>query len=300
MYDFYVDLIKEYDVEYPYEDALKLIFEALKPLGEDYIKKARKVFDEHWVDVYENIGKKLGAYSSFGYDTPPYILLNYTGKMDSVGTLIHELGHSMHTYYSSQNQPYVYHSYAIFVAEVASNVNEMLLNMYMYDHAKDDNERLSLINDFLENVKGSIYRQTMFAEFEKTIYDMEGNGQTLTEESFSDLYYELNKKYYGDAIISDEEIRYEWMRVPHFYYQFYVYQYATGLAAAFFIAKDLYEGKEGVREKYLAFLASGSSDYPLNLLKKLGIDMTSDEPLNRILEYFDEQLDRFIAIKNKQ
>jgi oligoendopeptidase F len=300
IYDFYVDLIAEYDIDYSYEDALELIFKALEPLGEEYISKAKKVFDERWIDVYENNGKQSGAYSSFGYDTPPYILLNYNGKLSSVGTIIHELGHSMHTYHSSQTQPYIYHEYPIFVAEVASNVNEMLLNMYMLDHATNDQERLSLINDFLESVKGSIYRQTMFAEFEKTIYELEGNKQTLTEEVLSNLYYELNKKYYGNNQISDDEIRYEWMRIPHFYYQFYVYQYATGLTAAFFIANELYQKKPGFREKYLEFLSSGSSDYPLELLKKMGIDMTSEEPMNRILDYFGKMINEFKEIVNKK
>jgi oligoendopeptidase F len=300
IYDLYVDLIKEYDVEYKYEDALDLIFKALEPMGDDYIKKAKKIFEERWIDVYENKGKMTGAYSSFGYDTPPYILLNYNGKLDSVGTIIHELGHSMHSYHSAQKQPYIYHEYSIFVAEVASNVNEMLLSMYMLDHLENNQEKLSLINDFLESVKGSIYRQTMFAEFEKTIYDMEGKKETLTEEALSDLYYELNKKYYGDDLIHDDDIRCEWMRIPHFYYQFYVYKYATGLTAAFFIAKDLYEGKVGSRERYIEFLSSGNSDYPLELLKALGLDMTSDEAMNRILNYFDEQIDEFIKLANEK
>lgn len=296
MYDFYVDLIKEYDVEYKYEDAVELIFKALEPLGEDYISKARKAFDERWIDVFENKGKLSGAYSSFGYDTPPYILLNYNGKFKSVSTIIHELGHSMHSYYSALKQPYIYHEYAIFLAEIASNVNEMLLNMYMFKNAKKKEEKLSLINDFLENVKGSIYRQVMFAEFEKIIYEYEERKDPLTEEKLSELYYELNRKYYGNDLIHDDDIRYEWMRIPHFYYQFYVYQYATGLTAAFFIAKDLFEGKEGAREKYIEFLSGGSSKYPLDLLKQMGIDMTSEEPMNRILEYFDEQIDEFTKI----
>lgn len=300
IYDFYVDLIKEYDIEYKYEDAVELIFNALKPLGEDYATKARKVFEERWIDVYENKGKLSGAYSSFGYDTPPYILLNYNGKLNSVSTIIHELGHSMHSYYASLIQPYVYHEYSIFVAEIASNVNEMLLNMYMQDNAKNKQEKLSLINDFLESIKGSIYRQVMFAEFEKIIYELEGDKQPLTENIFSEIYFELNKKYYGDNIVLDDEIRYEWMRIPHFYYQFYVYQYATGLTAAFYIARDLYKGKPGMREKYLNFLASGSSDYPLALLKKLGINMTSEEPMNRILEYFGEQIDEFNRLINEK
>lgn len=293
MYDLYVDLIKEYDIEYSYEEAVELIFEALKPLGDEYIKNARRAFDERWIDVYENNGKVTGAYSSQGYDTPPYILLNYDGKYKSVSTVIHELGHSMHTYYSANKQPYIYHDYVIFVAEVASNVNEMLLNMYMIEHAENKEEKLSLINDFLESVKGSIYRQTMFAEFEKTIYEKEGNNEVLTEEELSNIYYDLNKKYYGDDVTYDDEIRYEWMRIPHFYYNFYVYQYATGLTAAFFIAKDLFNNVEGAREKYIDFLSSGSSDYPLELLNRVGIDMTSAEPMQKILDYFNEQINEF-------
>jgi oligoendopeptidase F len=300
MYDFYVDLIKEYDIDYKYEDAVDLIFKALEPMGEDYIRNAKKIFDNRWIDVYENVGKRSGAYSSFGYDTPPYILLNYNGKLGSVSTIIHELGHSMHSFYSSKTQPFIYHEYAIFLAEIASNVNEMLLNMYMLKSASNRQEKLSLINDFLESVRNSIYRQTMFAEFEKMIYEKEGNKETLTEEALSNLYYDLNKKYYGNDVLYDDNISHEWMRIPHFYYQFYVYQYATGLTAAFFIAKDLFEGKRGVREKYIEFLSSGSSEYPLQLLKKMSIDLTKEDAMNRVLEYFDEQIDEFISLINEK
>jgi oligoendopeptidase F len=300
MYDFYVDLIKEYDIDYKYEDAVDLIFKALEPMGEDYIRNAKKIFDNRWIDVYENVGKRSGAYSSFGYDTPPYILLNYNGKLGSVSTIIHELGHSMHSFYSSKTQPFIYHEYAIFLAEIASNVNEMLLNMYMLKSASNRQEKLSLINDFLESVRNSIYRQTMFAEFEKMIYEKEGNKETLTEEALSSLYYDLNKKYYGNDVLYDDNISHEWMRIPHFYYQFYVYQYATGLTAAFFIAKDLFEGKRGVREKYIEFLSSGSSEYPLQLLKKMSIDLTKEDAMNRVLEYFDEQIDEFISLINEK
>lgn len=296
IYDVYVDLVEEYDVDYKYEDAVELIFNALEPLGGEYKENARKAFDQRWIDVYENVGKRSGAYSSFGYDTPPFILLNYNGKLDSVSTLAHELGHAMHSYYAARKQPYIYHNYSIFLAEIASNVNEMLLNMYMLEHSSNKRERMSLINDFLESVKGSIYRQTMFAEFEKIIYEMEGNNQILTEETLSNIYYELNKKYYGNSLIYDDDIRYEWMRIPHFYYQFYVYQYATGLAAAFYIASEIFQGNEKMREDYIDFLASGSSKYPLELLKKMGIDMTSEEPLNRILNYFEEKVDEFIKL----
>jgi oligoendopeptidase F len=299
IYDFYVDLVKEYDIEYSYEEALDLIFKALIPLGEDYINNAKKVFDGRWVDVYENKGKRTGAYSSFGYDTPPYILLNYDGKLNGVSTIIHELGHSMHSYYSAVKQPYIYHEYSIFIAEVASNVNQVLLNMYMIDNASKKEEKMSLINDFLESVKGSIYRQTMFAEFEKNIYDLEKDKQPLTEQTFSDLYYKLNNKYYGENLILDDDIRYEWMRIPHFYYQFYVYQYASGLAAAFFIASNIYEGNEEFRDKYIEFLSSGSSDYPIELLKKLGIDMESEEAMQCILNYFDKKMEEFVKLANE-
>jgi oligoendopeptidase F len=206
----------------------------------------------------------------------------------------------MHTYYSNANQPYIYSHYSIFLAEIASNVNEMILNMYMLDHAKDNKEKLYLINAFLENVKGSIYRQAMFAEFEKIIHEFEVNGEILTGDKLCDIYYELNKKYYGDDVIYDENIRYEWMRIPHFYYKFYVYQYATGLTAAFFIAKNIYEDKEGMRDKYIKFLSSGGSDYPLELLKIMDIDMTSSETIDKILKYFDEQIDEFIETYNKE
>ena len=299
IYDMYVDLIEEYDIDYKYEDAIDLILKALEPLGEEYIKNVKKAFEERWIDVYENVGKRSGAYSSFGYDTPPFILLNYNGKLDSVSTLAHELGHSMHSYYAALKQPYIYHNYSIFLAEIASNVNEMLLNMYMLEHSSNKKEKMSLINDFLESVKGSIYRQTMFAEFEKAIYDMEGNKQTLTEEDLSNLYYELNKKYYGDDLIYDNDIRYEWMRIPHFYYQFYVYQYATGLAASFYIANEIFNGNEQVRNDYIEFLESGSSEYPLDLLKKMGVDMTKEEAMNNILDYFDKKIDEFIMLSKE-
>ncbi|MDD2202829.1 MAG: oligoendopeptidase F [Bacilli bacterium] len=300
MYDFYVALIKEYDIEYTYDEALNLVFKALTPLGEEYIKNTKEAFDKRWVDVYENRGKRTGAYSSFGYDTPPYILLNYNGKLHSVSTIAHELGHSLHSYYSALKQPYIYHEYSIFVAEVASNVNEVLLNMYMIDNAKNRQEKMSLINDFLESVKGSIYRQTMFAEFEKKIYELEKDKKPLTEQAFSDLYYELNKKYYGEDIISDEEIRYEWMRIPHFYYQFYVYQYATGLATAFFIANNIYNGDIAFRDKYIKFLSSGSSDYPVELLKILGVDMKNEKTMQCILDYFDTQIEEFLKLAKEK
>ena len=299
MYDFYVDLIKEYDIEYSYEEAVDLVMKALEPLGEEYLNKAKKAFVERWIDVYENVGKRSGAYSSFGYDIPLYILLNYNGKFNSVSTLAHELGHSMHSYYAASNQPYIYHDYSIFLAEIASTVNEVLLNMYMLNKAKDKKEKMSFINNFLDSVKSTIYRQVMFAEFEKTIYELEGNNTTLTEEVISDLYYELNKKYYGNNIIHDEFIKYEWMRIPHFYYGFYVYQYATGLSIAYYIAKEIYNGNTNFRDKYLNMLASGSSKYPLELLKDLGIDMKNTEVINDIFNSFDNQIDEFIKLANE-
>lgn len=295
-YDFFVDLIEEYDVDYSYEEAVDIILESLKPLGEDYIKNARKVFDERWIDVYESEGKRSGAKSTSGYKIPAYILVNYNGKLSDVKTIAHELGHSMHSYYSSNNQPYVYFKYSIFIAEIASNVNVMLLNMHMLNNAKDKKEKMSLINNFLDRVRAAVYRQVMFAEFEKKVYELEGSGKTLTEEVISNLYYDLNRKYYGNEIIHNKEIKYEWMKVLHFYLTFYVYQYATGLSIGYYIAKEIYNGNMEMRDKYLNMLSSGSSKYTLDLLKELGIDMNNTDVINDIFEAFDEQMDEFMRL----
>ena len=290
MYDIYVDLIEEKEQKFPFEEGKKIIFEALKPLGDTYLKDLNKAFDEHWIDIYPNIGKKSGAYSWGTYHSYPYLLLNYNDTRDAVSTMVHELGHSMHSYYSKQNQPYTYHSYPIFLAEIASTVNEILLNEYLYKNAKTKEEKALYLNDFLDKIKGTLYRQTMFAEFEMIMHNKEEQGIPLTEEEFSTTYYELNKLYFGNTMMSDELIRYEWMRIPHFYTSFYVYKYATGISAAVAIASDILNQKPNALQNYLTFLSSGCSNYPLEILKKCGVDMESGIPIQKALDMFEEKL----------
>lgn len=290
MYDMYVDLVNTKVEDISFEDGKNIVFEALKPLGSKYIKDLNKAFEEKWIDIYPNKGKKSGAYSWGSYDTKPYLLLNYNDTVDSVNTMAHELGHSMHTYYSSNNQNYYNSHYPIFLAEIASTVNEVLLNDYLYHNAQTKEEKILYLTDFLDKVKGTIYRQTMFAEFEMIMHNKEEKNIPLTEEEFSKTYYELNKLYYGDSVVSDDLIRYEWARIPHFYTSFYVYKYATGLSAALAIASDILAGKEDTRDKYLEFLSSGGSDYPLNILKKVGVDMTTTEPIEKALKMFKDKL----------
>ena len=290
MYDIYVDLIKDKQKDIPFLEGKKIVFDALKPLGDKYLKDLEKAFKEKWIDIYPNKGKKSGAYSWGCYDSYPYLLLNYNDTMDSVNTMAHELGHSMHSYYS-KSQNYIDHNYPIFLAEIASTVNEVLLNDYLYKHAKTKDEKILYLTEFLDKVRTTIYRQTMFAEFEAIMHDKEANNIPLTEEEFSNTYYELNKLYYGDNVVSDDYIRYEWARIPHFYTSFYVYKYATGLSSAIAIASDILEGKDGATDKYLEFLSSGGSDYPLNILKKTGVDMTSPEPIIKSINMFKEKLE---------
>ena len=291
MYDIYVDIVDNKIHEYPFEQGKKMIFEALKPLGENYLNDLNKAFDERWIDIYPNKGKSSGAYSSGSYDTYPYLLLNYTDTIDSVSTLVHELGHSMHSYYSNKNQNYTNASYPIFLAEIASTTNEILLNDYLYKNAKTKEEKILYLTELLEKIRTTIYRQTMFAEFEKIIHEKEDKGIPLTEEELSNTYLELNKLYYGNEVISDDLIKYEWARIPHFYTSFYVYKYATGLSCAIKIATDIINNKENAKENYLDFLSSGGSDYPLNILKKTGIDMTKPDTINDALKVFKEKVE---------
>ena len=290
MYDLHVDLIKEKPKKVPFEEGKKIIFEALKPLGKQYLDDLKKAFEEKWIDIYPNKGKKSGAYSWGCYDSKPYLLLNYDDTNDSVSTMIHELGHSMHSYYS-KSQSYFYHNYPIFLAEIASTVNEVLLNDYLYQNAKTKEEKILYLTEFLDKVRTTIFRQTMFAEFEMIMHDKEANNVPLTEEEFSSTYYNLNKLYYGENVVSDEDIKYEWARIPHFYSSFYVYKYATGLAAALAIVSDILSGREGAKEGYLEFLSSGCSDYPLEILKKVGVDMTTPEPIIKSMNMFKEKLE---------
>lgn len=290
MYDIYVDLASTDEKEVSFEEGKDIVLSALKPLGETYIKDLSKAFNENWIDVYPTHGKKSGAYQWGSYDTTPYVLLNYENTMEDVSTMAHELGHAMHSFYSNKTQDYIYSNYPIFLAEIASTVNEILLNEYLYENAKTKDEKITYLTSFLDKVRTTIVRQTMFAEFEKIIHEKEEKGIPLTEEEFSKTYYELNKLYFGPSVVSDEAIRYEWSRIPHFYTSFYVYKYATGLSAAIAIASDILNGKEGSVEAYLEFLSSGGNDYPLNILKKTGVDMTKTESIQASFDMFENKL----------
>lgn len=298
LYDLYNNLINNSDKDYSFDEAKEMVINSLNVLGDDYINNLKKAFDDKWIDIYSNVGKRSGAYSSGGYDTNPYILLNYQGKLKDVSTLAHELGHSLHSYYSVKNNKYQDYHYAIFVAEVASTVNELLLCKYMLKKSVDKDEKLTILNKLLELFKGTIYRQTMFAEYEKIIYEKCENGEILTQELLSDLYYDINKKYFGNDFVVDEPIRYEWARIPHFYYFFYVYKYATGLAAACYIVNNILNGEEGYTEKYLEFLKSGSRDYPIELLKIADVDMNDPKVVESAIQMFDETIDEFVRIYN--
>lgn len=298
MYDIYVDIVDIPNNEIKFEEGKQIILDSLKPLGETYINDLKKAFDERWIDIYPNKGKHSGAYSWGCYDSYPYLLLNYNDTIDSVSTLAHELGHSMHSYYSTKKQNYSNYNYPIFLAEIASTTNEIILNNYMYEHAKAKEEKIFYLTELLEKIRTTIYRQTMFAEFEKIMHDKEEKGIPLTEEEFSNTYYELNRLYYGDNVISDDLIRYEWSRIPHFYTSFYVYKYATGLSCAIKIANDIINKKENALDNYLEFLSSGGCDYPLNILKKTGIDMTEPDTINDALNVFKQKVEELKEIYN--
>lgn len=289
-YDLYTPMVEEKEVKIPYETAKKNVLEAVKPLGENYNEILAKGFESRWVDVYENVGKRSGAYSA-GAKEHPFVLMNYSGTLDSEFTLAHEMGHAMHSYLSNHTQPTVYSQYRIFVAEVASTCNEALLMQHLLKNTTDKMERVSLINHFLDQFKGTIYRQTMFAEFEMKINAMAERGESITADALCNLYGELQKQYFGDEIIIDDEIRYEWSRIPHFYYNFYVFQYATGFSAAIALSqKILAEGKPAV-DQYLNFLSGGCSKDPVSLLKDAGVDMNTAQPVNDALDLFGQLID---------
>ncbi len=296
MYDLYTPIVKDVEMKVSYEEAQDIILEALKPLGEDYLDVIKEAFADNWIDVYENKGKRSGAYSSSAYDSHPYILLNYNDNIDNLFTLAHELGHAMHSYYSNQEQPYIYANYSIFVAEVASTVNEALLMQYLLDTTKDESKRRYILNHYLEQFRGTVYRQTMFAEFEKLIHDIAESGQALTPDLLSEKYHQLNEKYYGKNITVDKEIDIEWARIPHFYYNFYVYQYATGFSAAVTLSQNILEEGQPAIDKYLNFLKGGSSDYPIDLLKTAGVDMTTAAPISSALQVFDNLVEEMVIL----
>lgn len=288
MYDVYTPIVAAQNQTYEFEQAKQMVLEALKPMGEDYLSHAREGLENRWIDIYPNKGKKGGAYSWGCYDSQPFILLNYTKNLDSVFTLIHEMGHSIHSYYSITEQDYAYSDYKIFVAEVASTCNECLLMHDLLKKTTDKEQRKYLLNHYLDSFKGTLFRQTMFAEFEKTAHDYCAQGKPLTAESLSQMYLELNQKYFGPDMEKDEEIAYEWMRIPHFYTPFYVYQYATGYSAAVALsAKILKEGKPAV-DAYMSFLKGGESKDPIDLLKMAGVDMTTEKPVADALALFGE------------
>lgn len=293
MYDLYVPLVKELDIKIPYYEARETILQGLKPLGEEYLRILEEGFNSGWVDVYENKGKRSGAYSSGCYGVHPYVLMNYTDSLDNMFTLAHEMGHALHTHYSNENQPYVYADYKIFLAEVASTLNEILLLHYLLENTEDVLKKKYLINHYLEQFRGTVFRQTMFAEFEKIIHEAAEAGQPLTAEFLNETYHRLNEEYYGPDIVVDQDIDLEWARIPHFYYNFYVYKYATGFSAATALANMILEEGEPAVKKYLEFLKSGDSDYPLNILKRAGVDMSSPEPISSAIATFRDFLKRY-------
>lgn len=298
MYDTYVNIIKESNKKYSFDEAKEIVINALSVLGDEYNSILNKAFEEKWIDIYHSKGKRSGAYSSGNYDVNPYVLLNYEGTLNDVSTLAHELGHSMHTYFSCHNNPYQYSSYRIFVAEVASTVNELLLANHMLKNSNNKEEKLTIINHILDLYKATLYRQTMFAEFEKTTHEKRENGEVLTSDLLSDIYYNLVKKYFGDNVVCDDLIRFEWARIPHFYYNFYVYKYATGIAAASYIVDGILNKKEGALENYMKFLKTGGSMYPIDELKIAGVDMNDENVILSAIKTFENYLNEFIEIYN--
>lgn len=290
-YDIYLPLVEDYNKTYTFDEAKELILKALAPLGEDYIKKAREGFDDRWFDVMENEGKRSGGYSSGSYDTEPYILLNYNDSLDSLFTTAHELGHSMHSYYTRKTQPYIYGEYSIFLAEIASTTNELLLLNYMIDHAKDEKEKAYLLNHYVNSFKSTVFRQTMFAEFELEANKLVENSIPVTAEKLNQIYHDLNVDYFGEDIEVDKYISTEWARIPHFYMFYYVFQYATGFSSAVSLSEKILHGDKKDLEKYLNFLKAGKSKYPIEVLKDAGVDMTKKDSLQKAMDACKEKLE---------
>ena len=290
-YDIYLPLVEDYNKTYTFDEAKELILKALAPLGEDYIKKAREGFEDRWFDVMENEGKRSGGYSSGSYDTEPYILLNYNDSLDSLFTTAHELGHSMHSYYTRKTQPYIYGNYSIFLAEIASTTNELLLLNYMIDHAKDEKEKAYLLNHYVNSFKSTVFRQTMFAEFELEANKLVENSMPVTAEKLNQIYHDLNVDYFGKDIEVDKYISTEWARIPHFYMFYYVFQYATGFSSAVSLSEKILHGDEKDLEKYLNFLKAGKSKYPIEVLKDAGVDMTKKDSLQKAMDACKEKLE---------
>ncbi len=293
LYDIYVPIVHDYDKKYSYEEAKDIILKVLSVFGEEYVNKVKEALDSRWIDVYPTKNKRTGGYSGGSYDTYPYILLNYQDKYNDMSTLIHEMGHSMHSYYSRKYNTYQDSEYRIFVAEVASTVNELLLSRYMIEHSSSKEEKLFILNNLMELYRATIYRQTMFAEFEKKVSNLIDNDEAVTADKLCDIYYDLNKFYFGNDVVVDNDIRYEWERIPHFYYDFYVYKYATGLSAATVIVNNILSGKEGAVEDYIEFLKCGSKKSPLESLKMAGVDLTDKSVIDMALLEFKKVIDMY-------
>ncbi|OTO87993.1 oligoendopeptidase F [Enterococcus faecium] len=290
MYDLYTPVLGEAPITFTYEEAKEKALEALKPMGEEYMAIVEKAFSERWIDVVENKGKRSGAYSSGSYDTNPYILLNWHDTLDQLFTLVHEMGHSVHSYFTRSNQPYVYGDYSIFLAEIASTTNENILTEYLLETEKDPRVRAYVLNHYLDGFKGTVFRQTQFAEFEHFMHTEDEKGVPLTSEYLSDSYGKLNAKYYGPAVEEDPEIKFEWSRIPHFYYNYYVFQYSTGFSAASALAKKILNREPEALENYLAYLKAGNSDYPVEVMKKAGVDMTQAAYIEDAMSMFEQRL----------
>lgn len=290
MYDMYTPITGEAGIKYTYEEAKEETMKALQPLGKEYEAVLEEAFENRWIDVVENTGKRSGAYSSGAYATNPYILLNWHDSLNNLYTLVHELGHSAHSYFTRKNQPYVYGDYSIFLAEIASTTNENILTEYLLQTVTDPKVRVYILNHYLDGFKGTIFRQTQFAEFEHTIHEETRKGTPLTAEFLTNYYGELNARYYGPAVEKDPEIAYEWSRIPHFYYNYYVYQYSTGFSAATALADKIMSGEEGALDKYLTYLKSGNSDFPIEVMKKAGVDMTEKDYIEKAMAVFERRL----------
>ena len=295
LYDVYVNLVSDNNNTYKFDDSKETVINALSILGEDYISILKEGIKDRWIDVYPNRGKRTGGYSSGCYDTNPYILLNYQDKYDDMSTLAHELGHSMHSYYTIKNNPYQYGHYSIFVAEVASTVNELLLAKYIIKNSTNKNEKLFILNRIMELFRATFYRQAMFAEFEKKVYSMIEEEKAISVDILCDEYYKLNKFYFGDNVYVDEDIKYEWERIPHFYYNFYVYKYAIGLSVASYIVNGLLEGKI-TSDQYISFLKCGNSVSPLDSLKVAGVDLSNSKVFEEAVSMFDQTIEEFRKI----
>ena len=298
MYDVYTPL-SSVEYSFTYEEALKKAEEALSVLGEDYLSRVKRAFSERWIDVYENQGKRSGAYSGGSYDTNAFMLLNWQDNLDNLFTLVHETGHSMHSSYTRETQPYVYGDYSIFLAEIASTTNENILTEKLLQEVQDDATRFAILNNFLDGFRGTVFRQTQFAEFEHAIHQADQNGEVLTSEFLNNLYADLNQEYYGLSKEDDPQIQYEWARIPHFYYNYYVYQYSTGFAAASALAEKIVHGSQEDRDRYIDYLKAGKSDYPLNIMRKAGVDMEKEDYLNDAFAVFERRLDEFEALVEK-